>query len=179
MPISLSFVRSLALVRQSASCEYRPHVGAFQPQFPRRVAGQQPLSQVPSLIISRRSVRTPSLSNGVTPALSADADALQWSASPAELFTQRIQQKGRFTVNRATRYPPTRWPKSPVATSLAKMTGASWWRVYAVTGAIKYGEHSRPNPLWRLQIAHRTTNGVGVISSISPFSSAITQLESE
>ncbi len=77
VPISLRFVRSLALVRQSASCEYRPHAGAFQPQFPRRVAGQQPLSQMPSLTISRRSVRTPSLSNGVMPALSADADVLQ------------------------------------------------------------------------------------------------------
>ncbi len=33
-----------------------------------------------------------------------------------------------------------------------------------MTGAIKYGEHSRPDPLWRLQIAHRAANGVGVIT---------------
>ncbi len=124
-------------------------------------------------------MRTPSLSNGVDASPSADADALQWSASPAEFVYPGIQQEGRFTVNRSTRYRPHQCPKSPVATSLAKMTGAFMVEVYAVTGAIKYGEHSRPQPTRRLQIAHRTTNGVGVITLHIPFSSAITQLESE
>lgn len=81
------------------------------------------------------------------------------------LFTQRIQQEGGFTVNRSTAIAPTRWPKSPVAASLAKMTGAFMvGEVYAVTGAVSTASTVGPNPLWRLQIAHRTTNGVGVIT---------------
>ncbi len=42
------------------------------------------------------------------PALSADADALQWSANPANLFTERVEQEGRFTVDRTTRIAPTK-----------------------------------------------------------------------
>ncbi len=70
-------------------------------------------------------------------------------------------------------------PKKPVATSLAKITGAFMVESLRGEGAIKYGEHSRPQPTLAFADPHRTTNGVGVITLHIAIFFSITQLESE
>ncbi len=179
MPISLSICSKLSPCPASASCEYRPHVRCFSAPVSAPIAGQQPLSQDAIFDDIAALVRTPSLSNGVDASPFSRCGCLQWSANPAEFVYRASRARRSFTVDRTTRYRPHQMTKQPCSTSLAKITGAFMVESLRGDRAIRYGEHSRPQPTLAFVDRSRTPNGVGVITLHIAIFFGDSQLESE
>ncbi len=82
-----------------------------------------------------------------------------------DLRAQRVEQEGRFTVYRAPCDCPDQMPEQPGRHFIGKNNRCFHGRQFSWSQPGQCAFCAlHPHPLWRRQIAHRTANGIGVIT---------------